>query len=79
MTSFTTEKTFGINDTIHEVHFLDTANTLVLAFCQNALIVVNLTSGTQYSMPPINAASYDVDDSYNIYYCLANTLTQLKI
>jgi len=79
LTALTLLKTMNINDTIFEAHFLDSSNTLMLAICQNSLLVVNLTSNVQYSLPPLNATVYDYDMANNIFACVGNTLTQYSI
>jgi hypothetical protein len=53
---------------------------VIVVFGSTNTIVVNLTSGAQYSIPSIESAvDYTTDLSNNLFTCSGNTITQRTI
>ena len=79
ITTYEVVNTISINDIILEAHFQDANNSLLVVFCQNAFIVVDLIRNKQFSMPPILATSYAADQNNNIFTCVNNNLVQQAV
>lgn len=63
-----------------EAHFVDNTNTLLIVFCPDATIYVDLSNGNkQYSTYPIAGVDYASDQANSIFTCEANQLTQVEI